>query len=281
MKKPIKIPEVSKIKVENTTRDTIQNAPQTPKNLPTTSKNVKIKEIHPQISKNSPEALISLAINKGVSVETLERLVALKEKVDANNAKKEYDRAMAQFQAKCPVIIKKKEVKEKDKTTVRYKYAPLDSIVEQTKSIIAQYGLSYTIQTDSDKEFLTAICRVTHTAGHSEDFSFKVPIGNESFMSDVQKYGARLTFAKRYAFCNAFGILTGDDDNDAPNIPSKKEVDIKSAYVKLMSLINQCSVKELKEYKKKVENSNKYTENQQAEFCIAAEKRIKKLELEN
>ena len=26
---------------------------------------------------------------------------------------------------------------------------------------------------------------------------------------------AAQTFAKRYAFCNAFGILTGDDDNDA------------------------------------------------------------------
>jgi hypothetical protein len=35
------------------------------------------------------------------------------------------------------------------------------------------------------------------------------------FATDVQKYGARVTFAKRYAFCNALGILTGDEDIDS------------------------------------------------------------------
>ena len=33
-------------------------------------------------------------------------------------------------------------------------------------------------------------------------------------MSDSQKYAGALTFAKRYAFCNAFGILTADEDID-------------------------------------------------------------------
>jgi hypothetical protein len=34
-------------------------------------------------------------------------------------------------------------------------------------------------------------------------------------MSQTQVEAATLTFAKRYAFCNAFGILTGDEDIDA------------------------------------------------------------------
>ena len=34
-------------------------------------------------------------------------------------------------------------------------------------------------------------------------------------MSQTQVEAAALTFAKRYAFCNAFGILTGDEDTDA------------------------------------------------------------------
>ena len=34
-------------------------------------------------------------------------------------------------------------------------------------------------------------------------------------MSAQQQYGAASTFAKRYAFLNAFGISTGDEDNDA------------------------------------------------------------------
>ena len=33
-------------------------------------------------------------------------------------------------------------------------------------------------------------------------------------MSPMQSFGAAMTFAKRYAFCNAFGILTADEDRD-------------------------------------------------------------------
>lgn len=224
---------------------------------------------------SSPEALISLAITKGVDVATLERLVALKEKVDAKNAKIEYDDAMAKFQSECPVIKKGKVVLEKDKQSVRYKYAPLDSIVDQTKEIIAKHGLSYTIRTESDDKFLSAICRVTHTAGHSEDFSFKVPIGNEQYMSDVQKYGARLTFAKRYAFCNAFGILTGDDDDDAQSTKSgNSEPSRQSNFERLLKLVGKSTRKELHDYREKIEKSDKYTEEQKAMFLKAVDGRL-------
>ena len=37
-------------------------------------------------------------------------------------------------------------------------------------------------------------------------------------MSDSQVVAAASTFSKRYAFCNAFGILTGDEDNDGQAI---------------------------------------------------------------
>jgi hypothetical protein len=40
-------------------------------------------------------------------------------------------------------------------------------------------------------------------------------------MTDTQKYGARNTFAKRYAFMNALGILTGDEDTDARELTKK------------------------------------------------------------
>jgi hypothetical protein len=34
-------------------------------------------------------------------------------------------------------------------------------------------------------------------------------------MNEPQRFASALTFAKRYAFCNAFGILTGDEDDNA------------------------------------------------------------------
>lgn len=183
---------------------------------------VKISRPKPQLY--SPEALISQAITSGASIETMERIMAMRDKLKAEQAKSEFNQAMANFQSECPTIEKTKKVFEKGSTTkVRYSYAPIDSIVSQTKEFISKYGLSYTIKITNDEKNLTATCIVTHSAGHSEESSFVVPIGSEQFMSDPQKYAARSTFAKRYAFCNAFGIMTGDEDKDDVQVEQKSE----------------------------------------------------------
>jgi len=170
----------------------------------------------------SIEKMITQAIQSGVPVETMERILAMRKELKAEYAKEQFDIAMANFQKNCPVITKTKIVLGKDKRTVRYRYAPLDSIIKQVKGIIAENNLSYSIRTTSNEKMLTATVRVSHTAGHSEESSFSIPISDEQYMTEVQKYGARATFAKRYAFTDAFGILTGDEDTDANE--EKKEV---------------------------------------------------------
>ena len=168
----------------------------------------------------SVEALLTQAVAKGLPVETLERIMAMGEKIRAEVAKEKFISAMAKFQASCPVINKNSTVKDKTGKE-RYKYAKIDAIVSQVKDDIARNDLSYRFDEVKDEKFLTVICIVTHIAGHSESTPFKVEIGNEEYMSNTQKYGARTTFAKRYAFCNAFGIFTGDDDTDAIDTDDK------------------------------------------------------------
>ncbi len=64
--------------------------------------------------------------------------------------------------------------------------------------------------------YIKVALTVKHTSGHSEVTCVELPLGNKTrIMSQTQVEAAALTFAKRYAFCNAFGILTGDEDTDA------------------------------------------------------------------
>jgi len=221
-----------------------------------------------KVEQQSPMALISKAIESNISVETMEKLMNLQERWDKKKAKEAFDEAMAKFQEECPVIVKDTKVYEKGQQNiqeaqrkVRYRYAKLDSIVRQTKGIIAKNSFSYLIKTVIDKEFLIAICRVTHSAGHSEETDFKVPIGGEEFMSDVQKYGARMTFAKRYVFCNAFGILTGDEDVDGQ--ADDKKDDGKATII--FEAVKKANMKDLKEIELKLAKSTKYKE-QRAEI---------------
>lgn len=167
----------------------------------------------------SIEALISQAISSGVSVDTMERLLAMRRELKAEKAKEDYDNAMAKFQQECPVIAKTKKVYT-NSNQLAYSYAPLESIVSQVKKIIAKHGFSYATQTETlegkDDTMVRATCIVKHKAGHSESSSMEVPLGNKTnIMSATQVVAAAITYAKRYAFCNAFGILTGDEDTDA------------------------------------------------------------------
>jgi hypothetical protein len=173
-----------------------------------------------------PQALISQAISAGTNVDSMERLMSMRRELRAEWAKGQYFKAMSSFQKVCPVITKKNRVFEKESTRVRYKYASLDDIISQVRELLESFGFSYRFETKQDKSDVTAICISYHKDGHSETTSFTVPIDPKAFMSEPQKYASALTFAKRYTFCNSFGIATGDEDtdaNDKSDIPSRQD----------------------------------------------------------
>ena len=173
-----------------------------------------------------PEELISQAVNKGVPVETMERLLAMRTQIKQEQARESFFIALSKFQKECPVIEKTKPVKNAQGKEM-YKYAPLDSIISQTKDIVEKHGFSYTIKTFQANNTITVVCEAHHIDGHTEPTEITLPVESK-FMTAQQAVGAALSFAKRYTFCDAFGILTGDEDNDATSIaeeiPVKKEI---------------------------------------------------------
>lgn len=165
----------------------------------------------PQIN---TDALLMKAVESNVNVETLEKLLSMREKLNAEQARTAYFESLSGFQSECPVIKKSREVKDKN-GRVRYSYASLDDIVGQVSHLLNKHGLSYNIHTEVSNGNLIATTTVHHKAGHSESSAFLVPIDKEAFMNDAQKVGSASTFAKRYSFMNALGILTGDKDDDS------------------------------------------------------------------
>jgi hypothetical protein len=178
------------------------------------AKKMALKEVEMVVHESSAEGLIQQAISAGTPVEVIERLLAMRSQLNAERAKKEFDEAMARFQEECPTIVKTKEVKTRS-GQVAYKYAPIESIVQQVKGPLARNGFSYKTQIDTLPTGVKATITARHVGGHSEDTSMEVPLGTKTeIMSLSQVTAAASTFAKRYAFCNAFGILTGDEDTD-------------------------------------------------------------------
>lgn len=195
----------------------------------------------PQVS--SVDALLSQAVGAGADIGTLERLMALRKDMLAEEAKKAFNKAMAEFQAECPVIEKTKSVSTKSGDEA-YKYAPIESVISQVKVLIQKHGFRYstTMELSEDGTLVKAFCRVVHELGHEEISVMEVPLGAQTaVMSKSQVVAAAQTFAKRYAFLNAFGIMTGDTDNDAAKVKEPADDD------KVIDLLKKC--KTMEEYK--------------------------------
>lgn len=164
-----------------------------------------------QLAVRSPDQLMALAIEKGASPETMKQLLDLHKEMKAMAAKEAFDRALAAFQSECPVIVKTRSGPKN-----AYRYAPMDQIVVQTSELMQRHGFSFSFDSKVEQGWLTAICTVTHSAGHSKPSEFKCPVDAKNpMMSDPQRYGAAMTFAKRYALCSGFGIVTADEDTDS------------------------------------------------------------------
>jgi hypothetical protein len=167
-----------------------------------------------------PQALLAQAIDKNLPIESMERLLAMRDKMKAEWAKDQFFIALSGFQSECPIIEKTHQVRDKDKQTkadkgLRYAYAAIEDLVEPVRPLLMKWGLSWTSKPSQTREDVTANIYVHHRDGHEEVTSFTVPIDPDAYMSDPQKAAAALTFATRYAFKSAFGIQTKGEDNDA------------------------------------------------------------------
>lgn len=182
------------------------------------------------VQQYEPMDILARAVERGnVSVETIERLIAVRSQMKAEQAKESFYQAFAAFQADCPIVLRTKAGHEN-----RYSYAPLEEIVRIVGPVIARHGFSYQTDSVEPEGWVEAIVMVVHKDGHSIEKRFRVPTESKSGMSLQQKYGAAFTYATRRAFCAAFGIATADTDTDCPPTEGKSVTELRKTLWELL-----------------------------------------------
>ena len=167
-------------------------------------------------SEASVFALLQAAVDKGIPVETMEKLVALHERVADRRAAQEFAEAMSRFQAACPPIQKQSEARitTKSGTQYRVKYAELDTIARIVNPILRECGLSYSWDSAVEAKQLKCICTLRHVNGHSVSASFSCPTDASGAMNEQQKVAAALTYARRQSLVQVLGLTTTEPDTD-------------------------------------------------------------------
>ncbi len=160
---------------------------------------------------NNPASLIAQAIEKGLDVAALEKLLDLQQRWDADRARKQFFAAFTSFQANCPDLRKTKEVAF---NTTSYKYAPLADITRQISKALKENELSYRWEIqDTDKE-IKVTCLVSHIDGHTERTTMSAQADASGGKNAIQGRASTVTYMQRYTLIGALGLSTADADMD-------------------------------------------------------------------
>jgi hypothetical protein len=185
-----------------------------------------------ELTITTPQELISQAIDKGLGVAELEKLLDLQERWEASQARKEFFKSFTKFQSECPDIRKTKEVQAGQ---AKYNYAPLADIARQLNKVLKENDLSYRWEITDDKDTIKVTCLVSHINGHTERTTMTSGPDVGPARNAIQARGSAIEYLKRYTLIGALGISTADSDIDG-RLP---EVDVDKFHKDYMEIYNQ------------------------------------------
>jgi hypothetical protein len=137
--------------------------------------------------------------------------------------------ALVEAQKEMPAVAK-------DGTNPHFKskFVSLDNLIEKTRPVLNKHGLAI-VQFPSVSELGAPTLRTILVHSESgEQLSADMPL----FLAgqDMQKYGAALTYARRYAWAAALGIASDeDDDGNTAATPSQNAHNAQPAAAHLIS----------------------------------------------
>jgi len=183
----------------------------------------------------NPLAILSLAVEKGAGIETIERLVALHSQMEEREAKAEFDQAMTAAQKEMEPVRT-----NADNPQTRSRYATYKAIDKMMRPIYTRHGFSLSFNTEdtASPDVVKIVCYVAR-GKYERKYQLVMPADGKGakggdVMTKTHATGAAQTYGKRYLLCDIFNIVIGDDDNDG-NAVDSDELSERLAYMEKLT----------------------------------------------
>lgn len=154
----------------------------------------------------SPMDMVQHAVQSGAGLEIVSKLMDLHERWEANQARKDFDDAIASAKAEIKPVARNKTGHNSKK------YADFAAYAREVDPVLARYGLSYRFRTEQD-ERIKVTCILSHKNGHSETNTLAGPPDASGSKNAIQAIGSTLTYLQRYTLTQALGLAASDDDD--------------------------------------------------------------------
>lgn len=163
------------------------------------------------LTTTTPAQLLSMAVQQGADLDKLERLMALQERWEANEARKAFVLAMTEFKAEPMEIFKRKQVAYNG---VNYKHAELSDVADVVVPAMARHGLSHRWEVQQSAGRIVVTCSVTHRAGHSECVTMDAAPDDSGKKNAIQQVASAITYMQRYTLLAVCGLATKSEQDD-------------------------------------------------------------------
>lgn len=179
-----------------------------------------IRQEHQTAAASEANAIVSMieraASDQRVDVDKLERLMAMRERMEAKQAETAFNVAMKDAQSEMrPISANALNPQTKSKYAT---YAKLDS---ELRPIYTKHGFSLSFdEDDSPKpDHVRVVCYVAHEAGHTRTYRKDMPADGKGakgadVMTKTHATGAAASYGARYLLKGIFNIAVGEEDRD-------------------------------------------------------------------
>lgn len=167
----------------------------------------------PAVAGSPMLALLSDAIQKGMSIEVIREIKAMAKEFEADARRAAFDEAVSNAKAELKPIVRTRDGHNS-------KYADFAAVADAVDPIISKYGLSYRHRSIVEGGRITVVCKLSHKAGHFEETELPAPPDKTGSKNEIQAIGSTLTYLQRYTVLLALGLATAHDDDGKRSEPT-------------------------------------------------------------
>lgn len=181
----------------------------------------KVSEFPPPAPRQSDAAAFLSVIERAardesVDIDKMERLWKMRQQMLEEEAKREFNRAMAAAQAEMGPVTRDKKNEQTNSM-----YAQLEAIDEVIRPIYTKHGfaLSFDQGTTLLEGHVRILCDVSHAGGHTIPKHWDLPLDSVGMKGNPNKTlvhanGSTISYGRRYLTCMVFNIVLKNEDKD-------------------------------------------------------------------
>lgn len=181
--------------------------------------------VKPATQHPTPALLLQMAVQQGADLDKLERLMALQERWEANEARKAFRDDFAAFRGENIIIPKTKHVDRGRGGS--FDQAEYDEVCRRLSPALSRHGFSFRHDqkfglrrvmdagVENDIGWVWVTCFLEHRKGHTEELVLEGPPGDLTVNTPTQNMQTTASYLKRQALLSITGTATGGEDDES------------------------------------------------------------------